>query len=50
MYQIMWVVKTSSNVSKVAISSQFFYIFKDIFAYNSKKIIVTNLELVSFER
>ena len=44
------VVKISSNLEKIAIFSQFFKIFKNMFAYNSKTVIATDPEVVSFKR
>ena len=43
------VVKINSNIKNSYIS-QFFYIFKNIFAYNSKTVIATDPEVVSFKR
>ena len=44
------VVKISSNLEKTAIFSQFFFIFWNIFDYNSKTVITTDPGVVSFER
>ena len=43
------VVKISANIKKIAIFSQFFRIFKNIFAYNSKTVIATDPGVVSFK-
>ena len=47
---LSYVIEMNSNISKLATISQFFFIFKDIFANNSKTAIATDIGLVSFKR
>ena len=47
---LSYVVKISHKYKKLAKLSQFFYVFKNIFAFNFKTVIATNPGEVSFER